>query len=458
MNRLAVTHALRPLRHPSLGQVRKQSSIPEHHHRILPRLVGPTDTLPRILGGPIPPTFEFLKGDLILLHGFSGSELKDTVTGQLIWPPQDWKSTLSRLSLAFPKIWEPIAEAETTNPDDPEEAILSDLALPIDHPFDEAGQDAIRETHKVKASGFASTFPPYDVAEELVAAMKKRQEESNGTFRFHLHHYDFRMDNVYSATKLRRKMDQIAKDNREAGRPDEPISVIAHSMGGMITLAALNLPLGPPPPVKAVLFCGSPFSAVPSIYYFLSHPHPWLPMAAVDAMTWRSAYCFLPRDGHGLVTGIYGVTRKEWHLDPWDVEHSWMATGLANPLINSFGEERTEHFLENVLDATRRFHNLLDRKPGQEYPGFVNLVSRAWSTPTRCLVQREGDRVTRSVRLATFVEGDGMVPLKAALLPDQYDYTLLPSWTHHGGLMNDLEGVSLGLQAAFGMPIDERLI
>jgi pimeloyl-ACP methyl ester carboxylesterase len=84
-----------------------------------------------------------------------------------------------------------------------------------------------------------------------------------------------------------------------AQNQNQPITVIAHSMGGLITLSVLNRR---PEMFKGVVFCGTPFGPVPMILWAFQRGAPFASLFSSEMhFSARSAFLFLPKDGKALV-------------------------------------------------------------------------------------------------------------------------------------------------------------
>lgn len=239
-------------------------------------------------------------------------------------------------------------------------------------------------------------------------------------------------------------------------------------MGGQVVLSALSPLLTPkPPPIRSILFAGSPFQQVPTILFAFLHPHPFLPLTPLDSLSWRSGYGFLPvTPGGALVSGSFG-SRQQLDLDLQDPD-VWIRTNLANPLVRALGGDvkRAHEWLSKALGTAKLFRTLLEatRRKQQTHPSalpkMTTLFSRSLRTPTRVLVKTQGNAsdpnelvITHVVRPAMFAPGDGIVPLEALRLSEGWDYELVPSLGHHGALMNDLQGVEMGLRRNLGVEL-----
>lgn len=183
-----------------------------------------------------------------MVHGFAGAQLQDTHAKTLVWPPQDIFTTLSRIALQWPGLSVPIAEASETDLVDDQDAAemeaqtesdetrLGRLGLPLDFPFADAEGTTDEEIEsrysrlRMQRAGFAHVFPPYEISTKLRAALLARQEATKGLepskrFRLHEFDYDFRVDNVFSARRLRKVLNEIAE--KSAG---SEINIIARGL------------------------------------------------------------------------------------------------------------------------------------------------------------------------------------------------------------------------------------
>ena len=155
------------------------------------------------------------------------------------------------------------------------------------------------------------------------------------------------------------------------------------------------------------------------------------------------------------MTGRIG-NRTDLDLNFQDPE-TWISSNLATPLVRALGSpEAAKGWIQKTLDTAslfRRSQGAVRHEQNSEpaaVPKMTTLFSNAYRTPTRVLVKAEGSgsdvRVTHVVRPAMFAPGDGVISVEGLRLGDGWDYSLIPSYQHHAGLLNDLGGIERGLR------------
>eukprot|EP00842_Homolaphlyctis_polyrhiza_P006968 jgi/Hompol1/860/HPOL_001346-RA len=141
--------------------------------------------------------FSFLHGDCIIVHGYLGSVMEHQETKERKW-------------LAIEDLF---AFGHT-----------KELKLPLDSSDDEHTPVALMDK-----------VGPVDILSKLMKELTAWQECSNGTFAVHPFAYDWRKEPLLASDNLVDFASSIYKSNG-----GKPVTVIAHSMGGLITLSAVN--------------------------------------------------------------------------------------------------------------------------------------------------------------------------------------------------------------------------
>jgi pimeloyl-ACP methyl ester carboxylesterase len=146
---------------------------------------------------------------LILIPGIMGSRLRDTRTGNTVWPGGLMRLAFHdyhELALRF--------DPQTLQPD---AGSIEAYAL-----TDSAGGQHFYDTiisTLVNSGSFAVTSPGSPVKDPYSRHL-------------YLFPYDWRLDNVQTARKLAALIDQLRIDY---GRPDLRVDIVAHSMGGIVS-------------------------------------------------------------------------------------------------------------------------------------------------------------------------------------------------------------------------------
>ncbi|KAI5481214.1 hypothetical protein MNV49_005649 [Pseudohyphozyma bogoriensis] len=196
-----------------------------------------TQTQPRhvlekeVQGDPI----KKIVGDVLLTGGYRGSILHDAKTGNRVWIP---------LKVGF-GIRRP------------------DLAIGLDDEDELRSRDTV-----VPSKMLTSVGGVIDLGKKLKDKLKYHQHlspvDQNGvhTVRFTNYGYDWRRRLELSSQELVEKLEGLKKASAMRGEgpngEGEGTTVIAHSMGGLVTLHALSQARDPTI-FKAILFAGTPF-------------------------------------------------------------------------------------------------------------------------------------------------------------------------------------------------------
>jgi pimeloyl-ACP methyl ester carboxylesterase len=250
--------------------------------------------------------------------------------------------------------------------------------------------------------------------------------------------YDWRRDNL-ETTDAFLKFLNIVNERHGAAK----VQVVAHSMGGLITFAALNRR---PDLFHSVLFAGVPFGHALS---FLEDMHAGTStgmnkriLSARVLFTCASPYCFFPssRVESGLTEQNGSPISHDWYsTDDW--ERSKLGI-FATPQTEEITDVMRSH-LRNALAHARVFRSMLvcQSEPPFQYPPIAVLASDLH--PTLSTVVRNGPRAVKGwdFRTGSREPGDGRVLLSNAVPPEGVPYTLHKSRHEHGALLRDTSQV-----------------
>src|SRR5215204_3348605 len=149
------------------------------------------------------------KAPIIIIPGLTGSDLYNERTGEHVW-----------------------FRPHRVDDDDIRLPISPNIARNRDNLV---SRDVIRELKVIKF------LPEIEVYERLIDALQTRGGYKEGKWdvptkdgdkdTFYVFPYDWRRDNIESARKLVRRIEQL---KRKLGKPGLKFNVIAHSMGGLV--------------------------------------------------------------------------------------------------------------------------------------------------------------------------------------------------------------------------------
>jgi pimeloyl-ACP methyl ester carboxylesterase len=155
---------------------------------------------------PTPPTG---KAPIIIIPGITGSELKSSKTDKTVW------FTRGR------------------NKDE-------DIRLPIS-PDLKANRDSLVPGDIIRGVRLLRFLPEVEIYNQLIVSLEQRggyreakwddPKPGDDQDTFYVFPYDWRIDNVETARRLIRDVEQL---KRKLGKPDLKFNIIAHSMGGLV--------------------------------------------------------------------------------------------------------------------------------------------------------------------------------------------------------------------------------
>ncbi|KAI9329690.1 hypothetical protein DFJ73DRAFT_964236 [Zopfochytrium polystomum] len=304
--------------------------------------------------------FGFLRGDVVIVPGFLGSHLQHRVTMTRTW-------------LSFEAVWAGAGK--------------SDVRLPKEA----NGADADDDVHT--PTGIIDSIGPFNICSDLLREMTALQECTNRELRLHKFPYDWRRELQHSSDALEKFVEEIVQKNG-----GKPVTVIAHSMGGLVTIRAVNRR---PELFKGVVFEGTPFGAVPTVLWAFNRGAFFLPNADLFGPSvmfhCRSAYAFLPRDGRGL-SSSNGIDIHLDYFNPAVWHRHKLSPDLAVPAASAAASATAtaassaadapsataaSAYLAAALTAASDFHQSIAFSPNVPYPPFAVVRGKRWSTPVK---------------------------------------------------------------------------
>ncbi|CAG8591607.1 17_t:CDS:1 [Paraglomus occultum] len=365
------------------------------------------------------PGFSHIKGDVVLIHGYKGSKLYNTVSKRTVW-----------VNLHTP-----------LNPYSKET---------IDLPLHITGNEEDRIV-AAKIMRKIAHYKFYDAIVTHLKAIQNSRKLSNDekSFRLHTFAYDWRRENDASVETFTDYLKDIYKNNG-----NRPIYVIAHSNGGLITLTTLHRH---PHLFAGCIFAGTPFHGAPGIFWELKYGAPVLfnkrlqDKAAVFSL--RTAYGFLPP----AAPFVDSITKEDIEIDHYDVE-AW----LNNDWTDVIHEETSRHlqlgtkeeriaYLKRSLETAKKFREGLKYKgPNFKYPPICTIVSGEHLATGKYPVERSMDGKLKILYYQRVpVAGDGVVPFESAKLPEGIPHDIVLSKETHSTLLEDLEAVGKAVEKVF---------
>jgi pimeloyl-ACP methyl ester carboxylesterase len=323
---------------------------------------------------------------VVLIHGVMGAHLSDSVTGEEAWFGNLLKlafSSYEELALKF--------DPQTLNPE-------ATSLYPTGLAEQAAGRDF-----------YGSIIRTLEQAGHFVQA-EAGQQQTAGARNYYVFAYDWRQDNVVTAGKLLRLIDQIRLDH---GKPDLKVDLIAHSMGGLIaryflrygdfdTLDDNDFPvnLGGASRVRRVVLLGTPnLGSVSSLHAFITGYKIGFGNVPTEVLaTWPSVYQLFPHalndwlvtvDGKPLQRDLFDVNiwrRFEWSIFDPEVR-ARVSSQFEDPAEATDYLQQLERYFEKHLERARRFTwSLTVPLPQQPYKLIV-FGGDCKLTPARIVVE-----------------------------------------------------------------------
>ncbi|GAW26686.1 hypothetical protein SAMD00023353_4300430 [Rosellinia necatrix] len=164
---------------------------------------------------------EVLTGDVVVMGGYRGSILRSTRTKRQVWVPV-------KLGLNIRKV---------------------NLEVGLD-PEDE---ERMEET--IYSSGMLQSIGPVDISKRLFRKLRECENAKTGKLRVWDYGYDWRLSPHLLSNKLIEFLRNLPSNQDQVNHQDRGATVIAHSLGGLITRHAVNQQ---PELFAGVIYAGTP--------------------------------------------------------------------------------------------------------------------------------------------------------------------------------------------------------
>ncbi|KAK5131443.1 hypothetical protein LTR08_000907 [Meristemomyces frigidus] len=260
-----------------------------------PAKVGIADAGPNKPSTPHPHftrALEQLEGDIVVLGGYRGSILRSAE------PPHR-------------QVWVPVKVGLNLR--------KVDLEVGIEEGADE------RATEKIIPGGMLSHIGPVDISRRLFKRLRACENGRLGRLRVHDYGYDWRLDPAYLSRQLISFLESLPCN--KPGTPTEKrgATVIAHSLGGLITRHAVNQR---PDLFRGVVYAGVPTTCVNILGPLRNGDEVLLSSRVLTAQvnfTIRTSFALLPLDGRCF----FDInTKEEYPVDFFDPQ-TWVEQRLS---------------------------------------------------------------------------------------------------------------------------------
>ncbi|KAH8161883.1 hypothetical protein CIB48_g6372 [Xylaria polymorpha] len=233
---------------------------------------------------------ESLTGDVVVMGGYRGSVLRSTRTRRQVWVPV-------KLGLNIRKV---------------------NLEVGLD-PEDE---ERMEET--IYSSGMLQNIGPVDISRRLIRKLRECENAKTGKLRVWDYGYDWRLSPHLLSRKLVDFLRHLPSNKGLEDHRDRGATVIAHSLGGLITRHAINQR---PDLFAGVIYAGTPQKCI-NVLGPLRNGDAVLfnekVLTAQVNFSLRTTFVFLPEDGFCFINKHTG---EEYSVDFYDpqqwVKYAW---------------------------------------------------------------------------------------------------------------------------------------
>lgn len=303
--------SLRPS--PSTGFPRNGSSVSLRAMRPFKDGGSETDSHPNFTKA-----LEELEGDLVILGGYRGSILRSAE------PPNR-------------QLWVPIKVG------------LNLRKVDLEVPFDEGADERMEQT--IIPDGMLTHIGPVDISKRLFKRLRASENFKNGKLRVHNYGYDWRLSPHFLSQQLSKFLKSLPCNQANVPAEKKGATVIAHSLGGLITRHAINQR---PDLVSGVVYAGVPQNCVNILGPFRNGDDVLLSSRVLTAQvnfSIRTSYALLPLDGKCFFNKH---TKEEYPVDFFDV-NTWvegrLSPCIAPPLPRPDGPKESSFSVSGVLSA-----------------------------------------------------------------------------------------------------------
>jgi len=235
---------------------------------------------------------EQLEGDIVVLGGYRGSILRSAE------PPHR-------------QLWVPIKVGLNIR--------KVDLEVGIDADADE------RAAEKIIPGGMLSHIGPIDISRRLLKKLRHSENARRGKLRVHEYGYDWRLDPHYLSKQLQTFLAGLQCNRPGTAKETRGATVIAHSLGGLITRHAINQG---PELFNSIVYAGVPNTCVNILGPMRNGDEVLLSSRVLTAQvnfTIRTSFALLPLDGRCFFDK---QTKEEFPVDFFDPQ-TWIEYRLS---------------------------------------------------------------------------------------------------------------------------------
>ncbi|MCJ1230155.1 hypothetical protein MMC12_006827 [Toensbergia leucococca] len=257
---------------------------------------------------------EELTGDLVIMGGYRGSILRSAKPPhRQLWVPVKVGLNLRKVNL--------------------------EVGL---YPDDEQN---MKET--IIPSGMLTHIGPVDISRRLFKRLRACKNAQEGKLRIHDYGYDWRLSPHLLSRRLIEFLETLPSNATNVPKYERGATVIAHSVGGLVTRHAVNQR---PELVAGVVYAGVPQHCVNILGPLRNGDEVLLSSRVLTAQvnfTFRTSYVLLPEHGKCFIDKH---TKEEYPVDFFNVEtwREYALSPLVAPTMPSLGHGEKKSLLESM--------------------------------------------------------------------------------------------------------------
>lgn len=262
-----------------------------------------------------------LSGDVVVMGGYRGSVLRSAKPPhQMMWIP------VIKAGLNIRKV---------------------DLEVGL-RPEDEENME-----QSIYPDGVLSHIGPVDICRRLLKKLRKREKLKNGELRVHDYGYDWRLSPHLLSRRLIKYLEKLPCNQPGVPKDKRGATVVAHSLGGLITRHAVNQR---PELFAGVVYAGTPQHCVNILGPLRNGDSVLLSQRVLTAQvnfTFRTSFVLLPEDGHCFINK---ETLEEYRVDFFDPK-TWEEYRLspciqrALPALPSQNQDTSRGLMETLSET-----------------------------------------------------------------------------------------------------------
>ncbi|CAF9906799.1 MAG: hypothetical protein GOMPHAMPRED_004933 [Gomphillus americanus] len=187
-------------------------------------------------------------------------------------------------------------------------------------------EDELTMEDRIFPSGMLTNVGPIDISKRLLARLKKCPNSKNGTLRVVDWGYDWRLSPALLARKLTAFLETLQCNQPGVSPESCGATVIAHSLGGLITRRVVN---DRPELFAGVVYAGTPQFCVNILGPFRNGDDVLLSSRILTAQvnfTLRTSFVLLPESGQCFID--INDTQTQYHVDFFNVD-TWKKYALS---------------------------------------------------------------------------------------------------------------------------------